>query len=50
MNAKTDRLTILPVYSIILCMMVVLIHNHIPHYYEYGNNPVNNSIHYFLID
>ena len=47
---KISRIENLNKYSIILCMLVVLIHDHIPHYYDYGSNHLNNVLHYVMMD
>lgn len=45
-----SRIENLDKYTIILCMLVVLIHDHIPHYYDYGENSINNILHYVMIE
>lgn len=47
---KISRIENLNKYSIILCVLVVLIHDHIPHYYDYGSNHINNVLHYVMIE
>lgn len=47
---KLSRIENLNKYSIVLCMLVVLIHDHVPQYYDYGSNSINNFFHYVLME
>lgn len=44
--ACSCRIGIIPKYSALLCMMVVMIHNSIPHYFSYNADSLESYIHY----
>lgn len=43
-----NRIEFIPKYSVLLCMMVVMIHNSIPNYFAYGTKNTAFYIHYCL--
>lgn len=45
---NTDKIDVLPKYSYILCLLVVLLHVSIPRYFDYSGNALNDACHYFL--
>lgn len=45
-----DKIDIVPKYSVLLCMMVVMIHNSIPAYFTYSSEGIAYYIHMFLVN